>query len=96
MQSRLDAPLDAAAQHTNATELKAYRERNDAARLEVVRSEGASTLVALEMAVSGGSDDDARSRSVRMFTLLSKQMLAGMGRPSEQQLVGATALTLTL
>ena len=43
MQSKLDAPLDAAAQHTDATQLKAFRERNEVFRRGGVNSVEAQT-----------------------------------------------------
>ena len=73
--------------HEGAKAMLQWREKRTAEALQAVRSEGASTLVSLELAVSGGSDDDARSNSVRMFGLLSKQLVAGMGKPGDQQLL---------
>jgi Ca2+-binding EF-hand superfamily protein len=52
----------------------------------VVRRDGATTLVQLELAISGGTDETARTSSVKMFEILSKQLAAGMGKPNEEQL----------
>ena len=68
--------------HAISDAVERYAERLQA----TVRRDGASTLVALEQATAGGSDEDARAKSVRMFEILSKQLAGGMGKPSEEQL----------
>ena len=68
-----------------AKTMMAWRERRGAELLHCVRRDGAGTLVALEMAMKGGSDEDAREHSVHLFSILSKQLVAGMGEPSHEQ-----------
>ena len=70
---------------SGAKTMMAWRERRGAELLQCVRRDGANTLVALEMAMKGGSDDDAREHSVHLFSILSKQLVAGMGEPSHEQ-----------
>ena len=71
---------------TGAAKMKEWRDEAQIKIVESVRRDAASTLVSLELAVSGGSDDDSRAQSVSMFQLLSRQVISGMGRPSIDQL----------
>jgi len=70
--------------------VRTMRHASETQRLEAeqsVRNDGATTLVALELAVAGSSDVGVRAASVRLFALLSQQLVAGLGTPNEQQLL---------
>ena len=63
-----------------------HREELQAKLKQQVQRDQASTLVGLELATQAGDDSDLRASSIALFTLMSRQLVAGMGEPRHAQL----------
>ena len=63
-----------------------HREELQAKLKQQVQRDQASTLVGLELAIQAGNDSDVRASSLALFTLMSRQLVAGMGEPRHAQL----------